>query len=103
MQLEMQSQYTAILTSIFFNFIFCYHSRTQAPHYGLFLLNRNGVENFSASFSSADNLDLTPDLIMYQMEPELGPDGREEEEGETFGIWIFEKEQKDRIGKLMLE
>lgn len=42
---------------------FCRHSN---PPFGFFILNRNGVENFSAHITPQDDLELTPQFIIYQ-------------------------------------
>lgn len=42
------------------------YRRAAAPTYGFFVLNRNGVENFSAPLTHNDDLDLTDEFIIYR-------------------------------------
>lgn len=42
-----------------------------APHYGFFILNRHGVDSFCEDLVDENNLELTPEYIIFQ-----SPDGR---------------------------
>ncbi|EPQ27474.1 uncharacterized protein PFL1_05012 [Pseudozyma flocculosa PF-1] len=68
--------------------------RNKAPYHGFFILNRNGVENFSADMTPDDDLEITPEFIIYR------PDSSSE--NDVYGIWIFESSQRLSIGEQML-
>ncbi|UZJ54665.1 hypothetical protein CBS101457_003985 [Exobasidium rhododendri] len=42
------------------------YRRSVNPPYGFFVLNRNGVENFSANLTTEDDLELTTEFIIYR-------------------------------------
>lgn len=44
----------------------CLLHRSANPPYGFFVLNRNGVENFSANLDMSDDLELTTEFIIYR-------------------------------------
>ncbi|KAN0065734.1 hypothetical protein ACQY0O_000864 [Thecaphora frezii] len=69
--------------------------RDKAPYHGFFILNRNGVENFSADMTPDDDLEITPEFIIYR------PDSSCEDD--VYGIWIFESSQRISIGEQMLK
>ncbi|KDN46299.1 PH domain-like protein [Tilletiaria anomala UBC 951] len=80
------------------------YQRVQSPHYGFFIMNRNGVENFSASITPQDDLELTPEFIIYHPgSPQKQSSDDDSEEGDdTYGIWIFEAAQRELIGKELI-
>lgn len=43
-----------------------FYPRSASPPYGFFVLNRNGVENFSANLAMSDDLELTTEFIIYR-------------------------------------
>ncbi|KAK0534307.1 hypothetical protein OC835_002728 [Tilletia horrida] len=79
--------------------------------HGFIILNRNGLENFVVYISATDDLEITPQFILYR--PDLPPspdagalsaagqgaDGDEEDAGATFAIWVFEEEERQLIGQ----
>ncbi len=80
---------------------------SQSPPHAFFLLNRNGVENFNGSLSAGDDLDVTPEFIIYRAESKDREQAKEHEgegEGEekVYGIWIFEQAQREEIGREMV-
>lgn len=80
------------------------YRREIAPHYGMFVLNRNGVDNFSVSLTKDDELQLTEQFVILRTEEEtiLTPDEDEEGADETIlGVWVFEKDQRVEVGKAM--
>jgi mRNA-decapping enzyme 1B len=83
--------------------MFLYH-RTQAPHYGMFLLNRNGVDNFSVPLTKDDDLELTEEFVILRTEDatSLGEEDDEEDDEKIIGVWVFEKDQRQVVGNEML-
>lgn len=73
--------------------------RRLPPYNGFFLMNRNGVENFSADVTGEDDLEITPEFIIYRPRDGSGSG----EEGEVYGIWVFEGEQRAKVGEMLLE
>lgn len=69
--------------------------RRLPPYNGFFLMNRNGVENFSADVTPDDDLEITPEFIIYR--PESSGDN------EVYGIWVFEPNQRMAVGDKMLK
>lgn len=69
--------------------------RRLPPYNGFFLMNRNGVENFSADVTPDDDLEITPEFIIYR--PEKNGDN------EVYGIWVFEPNQRMAIGDKLLK
>lgn len=69
--------------------------RRLPPYNGFFLMNRNGVENFSADVTPDDDLEITPEFIIYR--PETSGDN------EVYGIWVFEPNQRMAVGDKMLK
>ncbi|SPO23771.1 related to decapping enzyme [Ustilago trichophora] len=69
--------------------------RRLPPYNGFFLMNRNGVENFSADITPEDDLEITPEFIIYR--PATNGDN------EVYGIWVFEPSQRMAIGDKMLK
>lgn len=67
--------------------------RRLPPYNGFFLMNRNGVENFSADVTPEDDLEITPEFIIY----------RPETSNEVYGIWVFEANQRMAVGDKMLK
>ncbi|SNX83747.1 related to decapping enzyme [Melanopsichium pennsylvanicum] len=66
--------------------------RRKSPYNGFFLMNRNGVENFSADITPEDDLEITPEFIIY----------RPETSEEVYGIWVFEPNQRMGVGSELL-
>lgn len=66
--------------------------RRLPPYNGFFLMNRNGVENFSADVTPDDDLEITPEFIIY----------RPEQNDEVYGIWVFEPSQRMAVGDKLL-
>lgn len=66
--------------------------RRLPPYNGFFLMNRNGVENFSADVTPDDDLEITPEFIIY----------RPEANDEVYGIWVFEPGQRMSVGDKLL-
>jgi hypothetical protein len=91
--------------------------RTQAPLYGFYILNRQGIENVCEDLSEGSNLEVTPELIIYQSEtsseplvlfspshyPSIDTDSCDLLLGRVHGIWVFEEEHRARIGRRMQE
>ncbi|CAO1614460.1 unnamed protein product [Sympodiomycopsis kandeliae] len=76
------------------------YKRTISPHYGMFVLNRNGVENFSVPLTKEDELQLTDQFVILRTEEETSLE--ENDEGETIiGVWVFEKDQRQQVGEMM--
>ncbi|GAK65802.1 uncharacterized protein PAN0_010c4023 [Moesziomyces antarcticus] len=69
--------------------------RRLPPYNGFFLMNRNGVENFSADVTQEDDLEITPEFIIYR--PETNGDN------EVYGIWVFEPGQRMAVGDKLLK
>ncbi|SJX63182.1 related to decapping enzyme [Sporisorium reilianum f. sp. reilianum] len=69
--------------------------RRLPPYNGFFLMNRNGVENFSADVTPDDDLEITPEFIIYR--PEKNGDN------EVYGIWVFEPNQRMAVGDKLLK
>lgn len=69
------------------------YRRSASPAYGFFVLNRNGVENYSANLTKSDDLELTTEFIIY----------RATKDEDVVGIWIFEPSQRESVGKQMLK
>lgn len=67
--------------------------RRLPPYNGFFLMNRNGVENFSADVTPEDDLEITPEFIIY----------RPETTNEVYGIWVFEANQRMSVGDKLLK
>lgn len=69
--------------------------RRLPPYNGFFLMNRNGVENFSADVTPDDDLEITPEFIIYR--PVTNGDN------EVYGIWVFEPNQRMAVGDKLLK
>ncbi len=69
--------------------------RRLPPYNGFFLMNRNGIENFSADVTPDDDLEITPEFIIYR--PETSGDN------EVYGIWVFEPSQRMAVGDKLLK
>ncbi|PWN38710.1 PH domain-like protein, partial [Ceraceosorus guamensis] len=74
------------------------YSRSSSPTYGLFVLNRNGMDNFIATLGERDEVDCNEGFFIYRPAAEEGQE-EEEESSRTYGIWIFEEEQRDTLGQ----
>ncbi|PWN51298.1 PH domain-like protein [Violaceomyces palustris] len=68
--------------------------RSSPPYNGFFIMNRNGVENFSADMTPDDDLEITPEFIIYRPESS---------DNAIYGIWIFEPSQRLSVGEKMLQ
>lgn len=76
--------------------------RTASPHYGIFVLNRNGVENFCVPLTQDDDLEITDDFTILRTESDTVLD--EDDGGEKIiGVWVFEKDQRQAVGDAMIE
>lgn len=69
--------------------------RATIPYNGFFILNRNGVENFGADVTQDDDLEITPEFIIYR--PVSKGDN------DIYGVWVFESSQRDSMGQKLLE
>ncbi|KAE8249840.1 hypothetical protein A4X13_0g5051 [Tilletia indica] len=82
----------------------------NATH-GFVILNRNGLENFAVYITAADDIEITPQFILYrpdvttanQVPPpaaaeKVGGDD-DDDPGTTFAIWVFEEEERHLIGQ----
>ncbi|CAD6891650.1 unnamed protein product [Tilletia caries] len=80
----------------------------NATH-GFVILNRNGLENFVVYITAADDIEITPQFILYR--PDMTPadqalaraqqadDEDDDDAGATFAIWVFEEEERQLIGQ----
>ncbi|KAI8982325.1 hypothetical protein BDF20DRAFT_866276 [Mycotypha africana] len=58
----------------------------SAPYFGLYILNRLSIENFSLQLTDFEEINLTDEFIIYQTN-----------EGEACALWLFEKRDRERI------
>lgn len=85
--------------------MFLYERKGQSPAYGMFVLNRNGVENFDVKLrgaSETEELEVTDEFVILRTEEETMGLERDEEEGEEesiIGVWVFEKDQRRIVGE----
>lgn len=79
------------------------------PKNGLFVLNRNGVDNYAADIAKDDELDVSDDFLIFKSasaSAELGDDAdgvEEDEDDGIIGIWVFEKDQRQIVGERLRE
>ncbi|KAK0568068.1 hypothetical protein OC861_002312 [Tilletia horrida] len=75
-------------------------NKAPPPHatHGFIILNRNGLENFVVYISAADDLEVTPEFILYRPDVPL-PEDDEDGAGPTFAIWVFEEQERQLIGQ----
>ncbi|PKI84659.1 hypothetical protein MVES_001575 [Malassezia vespertilionis] len=64
------------------------------------VFNRNGPENFVVGVTPEDDIELTNEFIIYR--PESDTAGAADE-GDIYGIWIFEPSQLEQFGKMILD
>lgn len=78
------------------------YKRSISPHYGMFVLNRNGVDNFAVPLTADDELDLSEQFVILRTQEETILEEDEEDEETIVGVWVFEKEQRQLVGEAML-
>ncbi|RKP14292.1 hypothetical protein BJ684DRAFT_8820 [Piptocephalis cylindrospora] len=66
--------------------------RSVSPLYGFFIMNRLGLENFSASLNRSMEIILTPEFVIYQNDT-----------GKVYGLWAYEATDRERIGNMLIE
>ncbi|CAO1637954.1 unnamed protein product [Parajaminaea phylloscopi] len=87
--------------------MFLFRRDDKSPHYGIYVLNRNGVENYAAHITRDDDLDVTEDFVIFRpsgtSSSHSGGDSAdgEEEDDAIVGIWVFEKDQRRLVGEQM--
>ncbi|KAI8364724.1 uncharacterized protein BYT42DRAFT_590160 [Radiomyces spectabilis] len=64
--------------------------RRRAPYFGLYILNRQTIENYSLLLSDFEEIKLTDDFIIYQTN-----------EGQACALWLFEEKDRERMLKVM--
>ncbi|KAF9355195.1 hypothetical protein BGX34_010610 [Mortierella sp. NVP85] len=64
---------------------------STTPTYGFFIMNRLGLDNLMADLTGDMALQLTSDYLIYRDEKDI------------HGIWIYEPNDRDRIGEKLLE
>jgi hypothetical protein len=77
----------------------------RPPYHGLFILNRQGPDNFCEDLTDEDALELTDDFVIFSAPNERGffPDvlrGMTPTIG-IYGLWVFETAQRAKIGQQM--
>ncbi|KAG0236556.1 hypothetical protein BGW42_003211 [Actinomortierella wolfii] len=65
--------------------------RSTTPTYGFFIMNRLSIENFMVDLTGDLALQLTSDYIIYSDDQNI------------HGIWIYEAQDRDRIGKCLVD
>ncbi|BGP57896.1 hypothetical protein JCM8202v2_005545 [Rhodotorula sphaerocarpa] len=63
-------------------------SRTTAPHYGFFVLNRNGLEYVQEFLTPESEVQVGGEFILY-------------ESGRDAGIWVFEEKERHELCRQM--
>ncbi|KAI8369724.1 hypothetical protein BD560DRAFT_330082 [Blakeslea trispora] len=58
----------------------------NAPYFGLYVLNRLSIENFSLHLTDFEEINLTDEFIIYQTS-----------EGVANALWLYEKKDRERI------
>lgn len=82
--------------------MFLYRRETQSPHYGMFVLNRNGVDNYATHITRDDDLEVTDDFVIFRpAQNDQENEGEEDEDDSIVGIWVFEKDQRRLMGEQM--
>ncbi|WFD18891.1 hypothetical protein MCAP1_001104 [Malassezia caprae] len=71
--------------------------RSEAPYFGMQILNRNEPENFAVGITPEDDIELSSEFIIYRSHQKSDSD----DEG-ICGFWIFEPSQLEQLGKLIL-
>jgi hypothetical protein len=67
------------------------YRRSSSPKYGFSVLNRNGIENYTANMTKDDDLELTEDFLIY----------RAHSDEQVLGIWIYDAQERTSIGQTM--
>lgn len=79
------------------------------PKNGLFVLNRNGVDNYAADIAKDDELDVSDDFLIFKSASASAGLEDDDDAGETgeedgiIGIWVFEKDQRQIVGERLQE
>ncbi|KAL1914750.1 uncharacterized protein VTP21DRAFT_8008 [Calcarisporiella thermophila] len=66
--------------------------RSVAPVYGFFIMNRLSIENFHTFLTSDVEIQLSSEFIIYRTSDD-----------NIHGIWIYERDDKERIGQRLLQ
>ncbi|KAG0263160.1 hypothetical protein DFQ27_001904 [Actinomortierella ambigua] len=66
-------------------------TRTTSPSFGFYIMNRLSIENFMVDLTGDLALQLTSDYIIYSDEQNI------------HGIWVYEPQDRDRIGKCLVD
>lgn len=56
-------------------------------------MNRLGIENFTMSLEDPADVQITPEYIIL----------RNKDNGEVYGIWVYENEDRERMGRKIME
>lgn len=63
----------------------CQLSGAEYPRYNVVILNRKSLENFIMELTSGEDIEITPEFVIFQ---KIGDDGTPN----IFGFWIFSEE-----------
>ncbi|BGP27202.1 hypothetical protein JCM10295v2_006166 [Rhodotorula toruloides] len=69
-------------------------ARSTAPHYGFFILNRNGLEYVQEFLTPESEVEIGGEFILYE--------GGQDADRAT-GIWVFEEKERTELCKQMTE
>lgn len=72
------------------------YQRSEAPYYGLQILNRNDPEPFYVGLTPSDDVEISEAFLIYRAhEPDDGNAG----DHTIYGFWIFEPSQLEQLAK----
>jgi len=81
------------------------NSSSEAPYFGIQVLNRNEPENFAVGITPDDDIELSGEFIIYRSHQNsmcTALTGGDSEDEGICGFWIFEPSQLEQLGKLIL-
>lgn len=86
--------------------MFLFRRESVSPHYGMFVLNRNGVDNYAIQITRDDDLEVTEEFVIFRpADTDASRDdeysAEENQEDAIVGIWVFEKDQRRLVGEQM--
>ncbi|KAF7721446.1 hypothetical protein EC973_004670 [Apophysomyces ossiformis] len=66
--------------------------RHSAPYFGLYLLNRQAIENYSLLLTDFEEIKMEEEFIIYQTK-----------DGEACALWLFEEKDRERVLKKIVK
>ena len=72
------------------------YQRSEAPYYGLQILNRNDPEPFYVGITPSDDVEISEAFLIYRAHQ---PDDGNAGDHTIYGFWIFEPSQLEQLAK----